>query len=712
MKKLIIFFLFLTINISLFAQDKMSVPPFDSTTTKNLISKNLNNNFIYSPSYIQSGMTVTYNASNFFISAGSAIINGDLFTLAIPDTNGVKANYNLSIADSSLKDPFVFYENGTYYMFYTLFSNAKGTDSATVGYATSTNLTSWTKHGQLFPRTLVPTWTHIWAPTLIKDGSYYYMFVCIANKMAYLKSSSLTSGWTYQGILKNNNDVELTGLDPKITYYEGEYYLTFSDFTNIYLYKSSNISSNSWIYQNIILTKSHNESIVEAPALLNTNPFILYYGVNGSNSHQRISIAISNIIDGTYQRKGNEGLVLLDFPNDSLGSISHPTLFYNSNDNKWYLFACTGTIADGNNNQKIVGYKSSDCFNWEALSETKSSYPANKYIYIYIRNNKIYYALDKPETTVYTYNNAGYLYLGYLTTNGSGTIATFTSATNYGLQTANGILLNSTNMYATNINYPTPQQFFSFYSNDVNYFGASGAMGSSFRGANKEIYFTGIEYLFRHINNFASIDTSGNIYSEKSTGKIGFRSGNYLGFTGLYMNNNKPIYYQNTSGSSGEVINMYSNDNLYITNFTTDGDLIFRTNGTSHTRMIIDLAGNVTVGTNALNTSGTPGNFYAGKVVAHDSILVNSTKLIVPDYVFNSSYKSYSIYQMRDFYKENKHLPTMSSAEDIKEKGEINLVDYSMKLLETIENQAKYIVQIQNSIDAMKKDIKKLKEKK
>lgn len=88
-----------------------------------------------------------------------------------------------------------------------------------------------------------------------------------------------------------------------------------------------------------------------------------------------------------------------------------------------------------------------------------------------------------------------------------------------------------------------------------------------------------------------------------------------------------------------------------------------------------------------------------------DSILVGGAKLTVPDYVFENSYKQNSISEMRDFYLTNKHLPTMPSAREVKSKA-INVMDYSMKLLETIEVQAKYISDLELRILALEKDRK------
>ncbi|MFH2030045.1 MAG: hypothetical protein ABIJ40_05375 [Bacteroidota bacterium] len=97
------------------------------------------------------------------------------------------------------------------------------------------------------------------------------------------------------------------------------------------------------------------------------------------------------------------------------------------------------------------------------------------------------------------------------------------------------------------------------------------------------------------------------------------------------------------------------------------------------------------------------GAITSGKYIsATDSILVGGTKLNVPDYVFDSDYSQRSISDMENFYKINKHLPTMPKGSELT-KNPINVMAFGMNLLETIEVQAKYIVELNNRITQLEK---------
>lgn len=104
--------------------------------------------------------------------------------------------------------------------------------------------------------------------------------------------------------------------------------------------------------------------------------------------------------------------------------------------------------------------------------------------------------------------------------------------------------------------------------------------------------------------------------------------------------------------------------------------------------------------------SGAVGYVFDKYVSVGDSLLVAGTKVTVPDYVFDDAYNQPSIDEVESFYTKNKHLPTMLSANDIKEQGHINLVDMQMRLLETIEIQAKHISELNKRIKDLEGKIK------
>lgn len=86
----------------------------------------------------------------------------------------------------------------------------------------------------------------------------------------------------------------------------------------------------------------------------------------------------------------------------------------------------------------------------------------------------------------------------------------------------------------------------------------------------------------------------------------------------------------------------------------------------------------------------------SGYLTVDDSILVGGSKLDVPDYVFEDDYEQLSIGGMKEFYTENKHLPTMPSGDSFGEK--VNIMKFNLRMLETLEVQAKYIVELEERI--------------
>ena len=89
-----------------------------------------------------------------------------------------------------------------------------------------------------------------------------------------------------------------------------------------------------------------------------------------------------------------------------------------------------------------------------------------------------------------------------------------------------------------------------------------------------------------------------------------------------------------------------------------------------------------------------------------------------PDYVFGSSYSLPDLKETEQFIKENKHLPEIPSAAEVKENG-IELGEMNAKLLKKIEELTLYIIEIQkadeqrdNVINTLQQEINKLKIKK
>ncbi len=120
---------------------------------------------------------------------------------------------------------------------------------------------------------------------------------------------------------------------------------------------------------------------------------------------------------------------------------------------------------------------------------------------------------------------------------------------------------------------------------------------------------------------------------------------------------------------------------------------------TANNQFLIRAGGGVGIGTNApqdrLEVSG--GNIR----VTGGSFIDDGTTLSAPDYVFEKDYPLMSLDELRAYIVQEKHLPNVPSADDIKKDG-LNLSEFQMRLLEKIEELTLYILAQQEQIEALK----------
>jgi hypothetical protein len=80
------------------------------------------------------------------------------------------------------------------------------------------------------------------------------------------------------------------------------------------------------------------------------------------------------------------------------------------------------------------------------------------------------------------------------------------------------------------------------------------------------------------------------------------------------------------------------------------------------------------------------------------------------DFVFDDKYKLRSLAEIEAFIKQNKHLPEIPSAKEVKKNG-VNLGDMESKLLMKIEELTLYLISLQKQNDDFRKELSMIKDK-
>jgi len=178
------------------------------------------------------------------------------------------------------------------------------------------------------------------------------------------------------------------------------------------------------------------------------------------------------------------------------------------------------------------------------------------------------------------------------------------------------------------------------------------------------------------------------------------------------------------TGSSTAVkrLGMHSNGNVYVGNVTPSAKLHVKSENTSDWLGFFENNANVSKGlkikagkfgtTNAGNIlelgTDKDGSYYkvfavnanTGKTYAREVIVDLQTNW--PDYVFESNYQMLSLIDLEAYILENKHLPGVKSANEVKEQG-VNVVENQAALLEQIEQLTLRLIEMNKEIELLKK---------
>lgn len=110
-------------------------------------------------------------------------------------------------------------------------------------------------------------------------------------------------------------------------------------------------------------------------------------------------------------------------------------------------------------------------------------------------------------------------------------------------------------------------------------------------------------------------------------------------------------------------------------------------------RMVVTTDGKVGIGTTPPSGAINGYRLFVNDGIATRDVLVKLGAW--PDYVFGADYDLMPMPELRGFLQENHHLPGIPSAAEVDEKGGVEVGDLQKRMLEVVEQQALYILQLE-----------------
>jgi hypothetical protein len=171
-----------------------------------------------------------------------------------------------------------------------------------------------------------------------------------------------------------------------------------------------------------------------------------------------------------------------------------------------------------------------------------------------------------------------------------------------------------------------------------------------------------------------------------------FRSANLKG-TGGIIQGIMPVEQdlrsdptQNLDGAI--VINAYRSDFTALQNAN-----VFKVTNGPNSVFSIDANGDVAIG-DVYNPSQKL--TVDGQVLSEEVRVVNN--VLVPDYVFNEDFKLINLEDKELFIKTNKHLPSLKSANQVKQEGSLAISEFVLGLLKELEELTLHTIELSKRI--------------
>jgi hypothetical protein len=165
-----------------------------------------------------------------------------------------------------------------------------------------------------------------------------------------------------------------------------------------------------------------------------------------------------------------------------------------------------------------------------------------------------------------------------------------------------------------------------------------------------------------------------------------------------YFQNTGGLLYSGREGSGGGMLLPSASPYASIINSTGAYPLQIGVNNS--VALTLSSSGNVGIGTTSPSEKlSVEGNMSANGFITTKKITV--TQLGWSDYVFKKEYKLRSLESLEAFINQNKHLPEVPTAKEVKAKG-ISVGDNQALLLKKIEELTLYVIDLQKQLNTFK----------